>query len=202
MENPRIFYSDKYSDHAVRSVKCNRITTSAIKICPNCQCLSKNQSFLMTLWRSALGHNQLKTNDRYASRPILLRRLQSARNINFRLRLSNHSLAKKALSLTIYKTTIAEVMAEATKRADQKSIVYNLKVAHRRGLLASKPQVLSFITDISANLKRSTTGKRYSQAMKDLFSWIQIKGGPRMVKFLEDNLDGPCKLGLAVVDMG
>ena len=91
------------------------------------------------------------------------------------------------------KEPLSAVMAESTCRADQKSIYYNLRRAYDKGLLSSKRQVLSFITDISANIRRKTSGKRYSLAMKDFYSWLQIKGGPCIIKFMQDNLDGPGK---------
>ena len=56
-------------------------------------------------------------------------------------------------------------MAESTCRADQKSIYYNLRRAYDKGLLSSKRQVLSFITEISAYIRRKTSGKLYSLAM-------------------------------------
>ena len=101
---------------------------------------------------------------------------------------------KKLKVLTKVKETLSSVMAEATVRQDQQSLFYNLKVAQQKGYLRDKKTVLSFLTDISSNIRRKANGKRYTEALKDFYSWIRIKGGPRVVKFMQENLDGPGKL--------
>ena len=51
--------------------------------------------------------------------------------------------------------------------------------------------MLKFFQDVSHNLARKSSGKRYSDAVKDLYTWLRIKGGPRIVKMLAMNFDGP-----------
>ena len=63
------------------------------------------------------------------------------------------------------KETFSAVLAESTCRADQKSRYDNLRRAYDKGLWSSKRQVRSFITEITAYMRRKTSGKRYSLAM-------------------------------------
>lgn len=192
--NPKLyFYDNFFSQGCVRSVKCIRLTTDKSLICCECRVLRKSKLLLATLRSKAKNKRQKFTNDNYCSNTTLCARLRQKRFTINRLRLSNHTLSKKVVSLSKTKETLSAVMAESTCRADQKSIYYNLRRAYDKGLLSSKRQVLSFITDISANIRRKTSGKRYSLAMKDFYSWLRIKGGPRIIKFMQDNLDGPGK---------
>ena len=85
-------------------------------------------------------------------------------------------------------------MAKATVRQDQQSLFYNLKVSQQNRYLRDKKTVLPSLTDISSNIRRKANGKRYTEALKNFYSWIRIKGGPRVVKSMQKNLDGPVKL--------
>lgn len=190
--NPKLFYYDSFSSPScVRSVSCLKVTRLSTKICTECSALRRNPKFLVTLKSKKKKRNQLFTNDKYCSHQMLCSRLKKYRGSIYKLRLDNHILSKKVVSLRKVKTTLSDVMAEATCRSDQKSIYYNLKRAYNKGYLNDKKHILSFMTDISANIRRRSNGKRYTAAMKDFYAWIRIKGGPRMIRFLQDNLDGP-----------
>ena len=63
--------------------------------------------------------------------------------------------------------------------------------AFKKGYFDNKRQVLSFITDIKANLHRKTRGKCFTDSLNDLYTWMRIKGGPLVIRFLQDNMDGP-----------
>ena len=190
--NPTLFHFDEYFKRGcVRSTKCLRVTMSPTNICTKCRQLRKDKLFVSTLRRKAAHKRQDFTNDRFCSQSLLCQRLKKLRSKNGDLKLSNFTLSKKVVSLSKIKRTLSSVMAEAVCRKDQKSIYHNMTRAFKKGYFDNKRQVLSFITDISANLHRKTRGKRYTDSLKDLYTWLRIKGGPRVIRFLQDNMDGP-----------
>lgn len=190
--NRNLFIYDEFFEKpCVRSVHCNRITLSEKGICAQCLKLKKNPQFLLMLRRKSKNRDQRYTNDRYCSNKVLCSRLKHLRTKVASFKFSELVLQKKVKTLTKLKETLSSVMAEATVRNDQQSIHYNLKVALKKGYLRDKQTVMSFLTDISANIRRKANGKRYTDALKDFYTWIRIKGGPRVIKFMQDNLDGP-----------
>ena len=193
--NRKLFYYDEFYDPpCVRSVKCTRLTVSEKGVCAQCQHLKKDKHFLLMLRRKSRNKDQRFTNDNYCSHKTLCARLKRLRSRVSTYKFSELVMHKKLKVLTKVKETLSSVMAEATVRQDQQSLFYNLKVAQQKGYLRDKKTVLSFLTDISSNIRRKANGKRYTEALKDFYSWIRIKGGPRVVKFMQENLDGPGKL--------
>lgn len=100
-QNPSLYYYDRfYKEDCIRSIDCRRITQSTTSVCLEGRHLKKNKLFLMALNRKKAMATQLFTNDKYSSYSLLCRRLKRLRLKNYNLKLANHTITKKVVSLT------------------------------------------------------------------------------------------------------
>ena len=106
-------------------------------------------------------------------------------------RLENLRLAKKLIRTKAQKRKLTDKILEYSKRGDVIAIIENLNRAYEKGCLSPTSNTLTFIKDITANLSKSSKGKRYGTFSKGLYETLRIIGGPRSACLLAQHLVGP-----------
>mgnify|MGYP001795138430 FL=1 len=194
-ENPKYYYTDAYATTGpcIRSVTCTRLITEDMKLCTACKTLQKSDQFVHTLKRSSQNKTQNFTNDKYLSRRHLLSRIKKLRKQYAWSHKKVMILHTSFNEVKRQKTKLSHLIAEATTREDTKSIVYNLRNAYKKGYLSDKSTVLQLVRNVTANLNRKGHGKRYDSLTEQFYEALLIIGGPRVAKFVADNMNGPGK---------
>lgn len=192
-QNPALYCYDAFSPDGpcIRSTQCKRITQQSSRNCGRCRQLLKNKLFRKVLRRSKQNRIKKFTNDKYLTHSLLLARTAKLRREVHQYKKQYTILKTDFLSLKRGKARLSSIIAESTARDDCRAVTFNLRLAYRKGYLTDKKRVLEFIGNVTANLRRKNTGKRYNDVSTKFYESLIIMGGPRIAKFVADNLQGP-----------
>ena len=147
--------------------------------------------FRKVLHRSKQNRIKKFTNDKYLTHSLLLARTAKLRREVHQYKKQYTILKTDFSSLKRGKARLSSIIAESTARDDCRAVTFNLRLAYRKGYLTDKKRVLEFSGNVTANLRRKNTGKRYNDVSTKFYESLIIMGGPRIVKFVADNLQGP-----------
>ena len=106
-------------------------------------------------------------------------------------RLVNLRLAKKLATSKSRKKKLSTKIREHANRGDITAIIENLNRAYKQGCLTGTSRTLKFLKDITANMKKKVSGRRYGALSKQIYDALRIIGGPRSTRLIAQNLCGP-----------
>ena len=177
-----------------RSYKCNLETVNENEICSECASVTKMKSFKKRL-KLRLSYNGEKRGDTirfdYLSHQELLikarHQSKTISNLNDELFLTKSTAAR----LRIRKKALAEKLAQFASTGDMKAVAHKLVTAANEGKLRKKNVLSGMIQTVAKNLHRQPQGRRFETSVQEFYEVILILGGPRLARFVAENLDGP-----------
>ena len=180
----------------IRSSECSLIIHHPeTQICSSCTNLVKDESFQKRVKRSIKDNKQEKFDNKSCKNSRFLKENHKVQKIlHYRRkydlqRLKIHTLSKRLARLHASKKTLLSKFTESVNRGNVSAIIYDLNLAHKKGLLEGKSKVLGFIANIIRNFRRKSP--RYNKFTKQIYTCLRIIGGPRAARVLAKNLDGP-----------
>ena len=174
----------------IRSPKCTRMTVAEDSICCECRKVPYIRSFRARVVRYK-EQPALQTRDDCMTKMQQRKKLSHLETLMDKAQFKEVQMRKTIKRIEQRKVKVTDLFEESINRADVLGIVSNLKLANDKGMLDEKSKLLSFLKTLTANLSRSSKGKRYDEFTKELYYCLSVIGGPRIVKFVSANLSGP-----------
>ena len=174
----------------IRSPKCHRITSAEDSMCYQCKQVPTLRKFRRMVIRHSSKPSR-HTRDGYLTKTEQKNKLTRLEPLVDTSQFNEVRIKKDIKQIRQRKVKMTDVFKESVNSADVLSIVSNLKLADDQGLLDKKENVITFLRTITENLKKSPKGKRYDEFTKELYHCLSVIGGPRIVRFIAENLSGP-----------
>ena len=107
--------------------------------------------------------------------------------------LSDHLFLRKstAVRLKIRRELLKEKLSKYASTGDMKAVAHKLVVAANDGKLKKKQVLSDMLQTVAHNLHRQPKGRRYNKSVQEFYEVLLILGGPRLARFVAENLDGP-----------